>query len=297
MHERDLLVSVGALNVDVTAYVDELASEDGEQAIKEIVIHSGGQAGNIASGLSRLGKQAYFWGNIGDDQYTAKLTADFGHDGVNYSHAKRTASPNNLLYCFVDASGNRQMYVYNHVDLKASDFPEPLYNAWCIIFSSIIKEDAVELYTAIAREAKQRGVRIALDPGHILAKRGLDELRPLLELCDYAFPSEREAELLGGAETLSGILPCLIVTKGAQGAELYTNGRRTHIAPHPAHSVDTTGAGDCFAAAFLAAVHEGRNTEGAARYATAAAALSTTRRGARSMPPRADIESYAPHHH
>lgn len=80
----------------------------------------------------------------------------------------------------------------------------------------------------------------------------------------------------------------VVITRGARGAEIVTCGARHAIAPVPASPVDTTGAGDVFAAAFILAVDEGEATAG--RLAAAYAAAAVEVRGAAPLPARATIE-------
>jgi hypothetical protein len=67
------VVSVGALNVDVLLFVDEFCKPDGEVPVNSTSVCSGGQAGNIAAGLGKLGKNVFFFGNIGNDSHTANI--------------------------------------------------------------------------------------------------------------------------------------------------------------------------------------------------------------------------------
>jgi len=81
-----------------------------------------------------------------------------------------------------------------------------------------------------------------------------------------------------------------VVTQGAQGATLYHKGKRYHLAAPPARSVDPTGAGDIFAAAFLVRLAETGDPEIAARFAIMAASLSIERIALSGIPTRAEVE-------
>lgn len=287
------IVCIGSLNVDTQLFVDEFCGNDEEVAVRELTVSSGGQAGNIAAGLGRLGQNAIFFGNIGGDSYTPMLLSDLDASNVDYSFAKRIDFPNNTVMAIIDKSGERRLYAYNHVDFSADDFSDQLLEgAKFVVFTSLIKDDIIDTYVNIAKRAKGKGVKVAMDPGNILAKLGFDKLKPLLELCDYFFPSENEVELIVGADItkLTKIIPHLIVTCGKNGAHYYQNGGEAKVFPCiPVDVVDTTGAGDAFAAAFLAAMVEGKSEEDAINFANHAAALSITKKGARSMPTRQEV--------
>ncbi|MBD3252968.1 hypothetical protein GF386_04505 [Candidatus Pacearchaeota archaeon] len=292
------VVCIGSLNVDILLSVDEFCEDDGEQVIKKIDIFPGGQAGNIAAGLGKLGKNTYFFGNIGSDNYTRVLLDDFDNLNINYSFAKKTYNPNNFVYCLVNGSGERRLYTYNYADFTAEDFSEELYkDTEFIVFTSLIKEDVIEIYTEIAKKAKSRGIKIALDPGNIFARLEFEKLKPLLEFCDYFFPSLNEVKLLvGSMENISNItelVPNFIVTCGDQGVMFFKDNNENKIPnPKKVDKIDSTGAGDCFVAGFIAGLLDGKTEKQAINFAMHAALLSITKKGARSMPSAEEINKF-----
>jgi sugar/nucleoside kinase (ribokinase family) len=87
-----------------------------------------------------------------------------------------------------------------------------------------------------------------------------------------------------------GDVPIVVITEGERGARVYSDGRWRHVAAFPCDSPDPTGAGDVFAAAFLAALHEGKDVAYAAAFASAAAVLSIRAPGLASIAGRDEIE-------
>jgi ribokinase len=295
------VISIGALNVDTTIYVDRFCTNDHEEIVKEIATYPGGQAGNVAAGLGKLGHNAFYFGNIGSDIHTLMLMQDFDKLNVDYSYAKRTENPNNSVICIVDVEGSRRLYSYDYVDLTEDDFSTRfLDGADFIVFSSLIKEDAIQIYVDIAERAKPKGIKIALDPGSIFAQLGLVKLKPLLKLCDYIFPSIEEVKILTGGldniKPLTDIVDYVIVTCGAEGAKLFQKDspEKHFLAPEikKSHIIDSTGAGDCFVAAFIGATLDNLPIDKAILFANHAAALSITKKGARGMPRKSDIEVF-----
>jgi len=111
----------------------------------------------------------------------------------------------------------------------------------------------------------------------------------LLALCDVVVPNEHEAELLGGVGALLAAgARAVVVTLGANGAALHTADGVSMVSPFAVDAIDTTGAGDTFCGSLSARLALGEPIDVALRYASAAAALSTTRRGAVPSVPRAD---------
>lgn len=289
--ESKKVVCIGSLNVDITIYTDNFCEDDDEQIIKETKISSGGQAGNIADGLGRLEKHAYYFGNIGTDSHTAMLKQDLDNSNVNYSYAKITNKQNNSVYCIADKSGQRRIYTYNNIDFSAEDFHNELYeNTEFIIFTSIIKDDAIEIYSEIARKAKEKGIKIVLDPGSIFANLRFEKLKPLLQYCDYIFPSEREFKIIledSNIKELSELVPHIIVTCGGKGIIYYSRNiepKKFPLANINVNVIDTIGAGDCVVASFISALMEGKSTYDAIEYSLVASRISIGRSGARSMP-------------
>lgn len=294
--ESKKVICIGSLNVDIILYIDKFCEDDDEQIINNLEISSGGQAGNIADGLGKLGKNVYFFGNIGEDSYTKMLKQDLDNSNVNYSLAKSTKNKNNSVYGIVDKRGQRRMYAYNNIDFSANDFNEELYdNTEFIIFTSIIKEDAIEIYSEIARKAKEKGIKIVLDPGTVFAELGFEKLKSLLQHCDYIFPSKREFEIIledRNVDELLNLIPNIFVTCGKEGLVHYTQGsepKKFPVVSMDKEIVDTIGAGDCFVAGFISSLMEEKSIEEAIKFASVAARISISKKGARSMPLREEI--------
>ncbi len=285
------VVCVGSANVDVTLYVDKLGVGNSEQTVYSIEMCSGGSAAGIASGIGRLGKPASFFGNLGNDGYTQMLQEDFDRDNVDYSSVVRTGKPNNTCFVHVDPSGRRQMYAFNNVEFSADDFPDRLLDSSYIVFASLTKEGIVNEYARIATRARTRDARIVVAPGSIFARLGYEKMKPLLDVSDYIILNADEFDMLGG-ERLAETVPKVIVTDGENSIRYVHNSVTEFPVRSAGPAVDTTGAGDCFAAAFLAELLDGKRDEEAIRFAAAAASLSVLQKGPRAMPSLGTIRSF-----
>src|SRR5262249_27257474 len=103
-------------------------------------------------------------------------------------------------------------------------------------------------------------------------------------------PRDRSADAPRGL--LDRGVGAVVTTLGARGARIVTREMTADVPAFPANAIDTVGAGDCFSGALAAALAEGRDLEGAVRFACAAASISVTRRGAQpSMPRRVEIDA------
>ena len=277
------VVCVGSANVDLTLYADKLGVGNSEQGVFSMNVCSGGSAANIASGIGRLGNSVFFFGNLGNDNYTKMLEHDFEKDNIDYSFAVRTDKPNNTCYVFVDISGKRQMYAYNNVELSASDFPDQLAYADFIVFTSLVKDGIIEVYAEIAQRTKRTGAKTVLAPGNIFAGLGFHGLKPLLNLCDYVILNAAELELIG--PNLLTTVPKVIVTDGEKDIRYFNCGNVEEFSVKSVEkAIDTTGAGDCFVAGFISALADGKPENEAIKFAASAASLSVLEKGPRAMP-------------
>ncbi|MEU6662788.1 sugar kinase [Streptomyces sp. NPDC046821] len=152
-----------------------------------------------------------------------------------------------------------------------------------------------ELIEAVLTSARARGVPVSVDPASagFLAELGPERFLALAEGVDVLLPSRDEAELLSGAgdaevaaAKLSGRFPLLVVTSGAAGAVVAQGGAvRARVPAVPAVARDSTGAGDAFTGAFLAARLGGAGPREAAEAGCRAGALAVARVGGRPPTP------------
>jgi ribokinase len=138
-----------------------------------------------------------------------------------------------------------------------------------------------------------------LDPGEIYAKKGLDEIRPLIKRCYVLFLTEREIRMLtgqeffDGAESLMKIGPSILVCKrGRQGSHVFSEGKDFEVPAIQVEAVDNTGAGDVYNAGFLAGLLLGKSLRESALLATKVAAKSVTGYGRECYPTKEDLEDF-----
>jgi sugar/nucleoside kinase (ribokinase family) len=129
----------------------------------------------------------------------------------------------------------------------------------------------------VMRRAKEAGLTTSIDTGWDSLGRWIEDLGPALPYTDILFANAAEAEMLGGAKDLRdhGVRD-VIVKAGADGC--FVNGER--VPAFSVEAVDSTGAGDCFAGAFLAGMHRGLSFTECARLANAVGAMNTEHLGA-----------------
>jgi ribokinase len=274
---------VGSANLDLVATAQRLPGPGETVLGTGYAEHAGGKGLNQAIAASRSGSPTALVGAVGDDAAGQRLLDVMSSDMIDIGRVRRlpgVATGRALIG--VDASGENSIIVVPGANAMVA--VDSLPTAQVVLAQLEVPLGAIITAFRLARAA---GATTVLNPA---PARPLDS--ELLSLCDVVVPNEHEAELLGG---VAHLLACgarsVVVTRGARGAELHTADGITVIAPFAVAAIDTTAAGDTFCGAFCARLAIGEPIEAALVFASAAAALSTTRAGAvPSVPYRDEVE-------
>ncbi|MDQ1654029.1 MAG: ribokinase [Cryptosporangiaceae bacterium] len=289
-------VVVGSLNADLVLDVARvpLAGETLPATASRRL--AGGKGANQAVALARLGAEVSMAGHVGDDADGRFLLAGLAETGVSTRHVTVVpGSPTGLAMVMVGADGENAIVLLP----GANAVPDPEWVAsvnfaGCdVVLAQLeIPLPAVEAALAAGSAA---GALTVLNAAPALPVPG-----SLLALTGVLVVNEHEAVQLSGCATVDAAAAALqrrgarsvVVTLGAAGALYFGGGERLAVGGLPVRAVDTTGAGDCFAAALAAALASGRSADGALRYANAAAAIAVTRPGAQdAMPTASEVDA------
>jgi len=260
---------------------------------------SGGSAANTLAGLAALGAQCAFIGQVADDQMGEVFTHDIRAVGIDFDTPARAGDPPTArCLIFVTPDAQRTMNTY----LGASQFlPPHTLNAEAVAAAKVLylegylwdpEEPRAAMRRAIeAARAAGREVAFTLSEVFVIDRHG-DDFRALIEdgLIDILFANHHELAALTGTDdieagiaALHGKVPTLVVTRSADGAIGIAGGERVEIAAEPIDEVvDTTGAGDLFAAGFLYGHVNGEPLERCLRMGAICAAEIISHLGARS---------------
>ena len=265
---------------------------------------SGGSAANTVVGAAMLGVRTAFVGRVRDDQLGQVFTHDIRAAGVRFDTAPATDGPETAV-CMVMVTPDAHRTMCTHlgasIELGPDDVDEPLVRDSAVLYLEGYLWDPPG-----AREAMRRAIRIAKDEGRAVAlslsdpfavdRHRADFLDLVDNDVDILFANEHELTSLYGTDDLdrafNEVMPLVKVaacTRGEHGAVIVGDGE-THVIPaEPAGQVvDTTGAGDLFAAGFLAGWTQGRNLHDCGRMGAVAAAEVISHLGAR---PEADLRA------
>jgi sugar/nucleoside kinase (ribokinase family) len=295
---EELGLNRGGMTLVDTARAEELYAAMGPA--REI---SGGSAANTLAGMAALGAQCAFIGQVADDQLGAVFQHDIRAVGIDFDTPARAGDPPTArCLIFVTPDGERTMNTF----LGASQFlPPAALDDATIASAAILYLEGYLWDPEEPRRAMRRAIEVARAAGRKVAftasesfviDRHGDDFRALMDegQIDILFVNEHElASLTGMADFEAGVaqvaakVPVLVATRSAKGAIAIAHGERAEVAAEPvARVVDTTGAGDLFAAGFLTGHARGDSLERCLRMGAICAAEIISHYGAR---PEADL--------
>jgi ribokinase len=294
------VITAGHVNWDVTLRVDALPRPDGEARIDSQRRSGGGSAANVAVALAGMEFDTGLVGSVGDDETGEFARRGLVAAGVDCSHLLEVeAHETTTKYLIVDEDGEVMVLGNegaNEAVTPADVDPEYVTDADHLHLTSQRPDTAAEL----ARTATKAGVSVSFDPGRRLAERDFGEA---LAYSDVVFLNDREArtildsDLEHPSSELHGRV--VVIKHGEAGAQVDTPEASFDHPGFDAEAVDTTGAGDAFAAGFLAVllredgvVGADADYERALEFANACGALAAMEEGARTAPSFEDAEAF-----
>ena len=256
---------------------------------------SGGSACNSIVAASCLGSRAFFSGKVADDADGDLYIEDLRHAGVDFQGAGQDPGVTGKCLVMVTPDAERSMNTFlgasEGLGAKEIDQVALLDSQWFYIEGYLVTDEArTEAVIDAVRQAKANGVKIALslsDPFVVSVFAGA--LKKLIgDGIDLIFCNRDEALAFTGtididsaAESLKLITKTFAITDGANGAVTFDGVEVCHTGAVPVVAVDSNGAGDMFAGAFLNRIISGRTYTEAATFANACAAKVVTTFGPR----------------
>jgi ribokinase len=288
------VIVVGSVNADLVVRAVRLPAPGETVTGGRFSRHGGGKGANQAVAAARLGAHVAMVGAVGDDDLGQEALALLEHEGIDVSAVARLDAPTGVALIAVDAEGENQIAVASgaNAELDPAAVERTVRGAGTGTAAVLLSQEVPEA-AVLAGVRAARGP-VVLNPAPVRALPAeLAALGPILT------PNAGEARELSGEEEPETAARALaertgapvVVTLGARGVLLLQDGEAERLPAPRVEAVDTTGAGDAFTGALASELAAGADIRAAARFATAAAALSTQAAGAREgMPHRAAVE-------
>jgi sugar/nucleoside kinase (ribokinase family) len=294
----DSLVAGFGLEKGTMTLVDDDQAEKIYASLGPATEASGGSAANTAACVASLGGSVQFIGKVRDDGLGRAFAHDIRAIGVRFEGEAATAGPGTGR-CLIMVTPDAEKTMCTNLGIGAFLAPEDVDVAAIAAARVVYLEGylcgkpetsaAVDLAISAAKEAGTLVAFSGSDPAWVDLHR--DELRALVAKVDILFANEQEALGLSGAATvdeairiLNGQCPTVAVTLGAEGSQVASPTGSARVAAEVVSQVvDTTGAGDSFAAGFLHGVVSDLGPEVSARLGGIAAAEVVSHLGARPL--------------
>lgn len=293
MEQRPIIVMGNAV-ADVVAWPVDEVPRTGSLHPQAISFHSGGCAGNTATVLARLGASVRLVGCVGQDIFGDALLQGWRRSGVDTTLVQQVAGAGTgVTIVLVDSNGERRFIstpAANHHLTSVALPDKALEGVFALHIGGFFAVPGLEDGTLPARlaAARRQGVLTTLDPIGGSARERREFLFPLLPHLDILLLNEDEGEKITGEREPEAMLDFLlargvgsIILKRGQAGCATVGALGAHEVPaFRVECRDSTGAGDSFVAALLAALARGDRYEEALRWASAAGAATVQAVGA-----------------
>lgn len=298
--QKDITI-IGAAILDILAGpVNAEVFVTGSQPMKQIRMAMGGDALNETLALAKLGKKVDLISKVGKDEAGQKILDSLAGRGVSTEHITVEEDlETGMNIVLVDQNGERHFLTNPQSSLRKLEEMDILpfldQAADIVSFASIFVSPVLDLAAMerIFRKIKEKpGRTLVLDMTKPKRGETLEDLKDLLPYVDYILPNQEEIALLTGESDpvtnakllVNAGVSHAVIKVGKKGCVLCSRDSESPIYKIPAYPVenpvDTTGAGDCFAAGFLWALSNGWEPVECCRFACATASCTVESFGA-----------------
>lgn len=273
----------------------------------------GGDTSNFAIAAARQGASVGYQTKVGNDVFGKQFIDLWKSEGVDTSLVKIDETAHTGLY-FISYTDKGHEFTYHRKGSAASklqpkdileDVIKDLKYLHISGISQAISDSSADTIFQAIEYAKKYNVKISYDPNLRLKLWPLSRAKAIIEatarISDVFMPSLEEAQLLSGEQEPKAIIDYFseigvrftVLKVGKEGVYFGNKESKEKIDSFSVNTIDATGAGDCFDAAFISKLVGGATFKEAAVYANAAAALSTTNYGAvNGIPRREQVEDF-----
>jgi ribokinase len=298
-----MVVVFGSINLDLVTRVARFPAPGQTLAAESFATYPGGKGANQALAAARAGSTVRLFGAVGRDAFADPALELLRAGGVDVTGVDRVAERTGCATILVDANGENCIVVAAGANARADPGSVPdaaLTPATILVLQHEVPEHA---NAALLARARRLGARIVLNaaPARPLALELLRQIDVLVvnetEAAALALAHGWSASAAAVANSATALSPRLTiaVTQGDEGAIVGSGGALFSATPPRLEVVDTTGAGDAFVGALVAALDRGATMRDALRLGVAAGTLACTIAGAQpSLPDRVTTDAWLP---
>jgi ribokinase len=245
--------------------------------VEDLHVDTGGGGTNTAVAFSRLGLKTGWIGKLGSDLHAKTIRDEMRREKVDFlgSHGKGMSGYSVIL---TGLEHDRSILAFKGINdqLAPSDVPwEKLKTKW--FYFSAMMNKSFETLKKAALFAKKNRIKYAFNPSMYIAKMGVKALKPIIEDCDLLIMNKEEAQALLGCdcgckELLAGLqryAKIAVITDGSKIAHAYNGIELYQLIPPHINVVESTGAGDAFAAGMVAGIIIRKDLEDAMQWGMA----------------------------
>jgi len=292
----------GAINWDVTLFVDEFPKAGEEVKVKKVINVAGGKGANTAVASARIlndnnkDRKVGILGALGNDAIGDKQISILEQEGVDVSCIKRFNVQSGQAYILVDKRGENMILTYKAVNdmLKAEMLDEEhISNTLKDVRHVVVIDPPIAFASSLIDKARAMDKRVTWAPA-LLTRLGYDALKDSIHKVDYLILNEHECLTLADAtDIMQGVKALkarkVIVTLGSKGCIMHWGSNTLSVPALDLNAIgmqvkSTVGAGDVLIGAFVALLLRGYGEAESLFLANIAAALKVTKEETRACP-------------
>lgn len=256
MHKHDVIF-IGSTCCDLIFNGLPSLVQLGEEIWAEQLELTVGGMMNSAAALARLGLRVGLTAEIGEDLWGKIILSKMMEEGIDIQFVQKHVGPYPQVTVALNFMNDRSFVSYaekRNLQQYMQHVIQVMRNSSAAVYHISAQQEYAELILAARQEQKV----ICLDTSWNEAWLQSSELKALIRLADIFMPNLKEAQMITGRQDphealveLSALCPLVVIKLGEDGALCQTGGKQYHSPAFPANVLDSTGAGDCFAAGFL----------------------------------------------
>lgn len=300
-----LITSIGDINVDIlTSNITDYPPKDAQIILEDLHLTSGGCAANFAKASAVLGRKTRLIARIGDDLFGNLIRKSLGTVGdldLCLISGGRTAVT--LAITFKDKTRSFLTFPGANTEFSVKDIDFDLIEGRYVHIASFFLQGLRADTKKILDYAHRKGMTASFDTGFDplgWSKADIALVRKTLKDVDIFFPNLAEAQAITKAKKVEEVIeellslgPSIVALKmGSKGAWVASKDEKIFIPAFRVKVIDTTGAGDVFAAGFIHAHSRGWDLKKCGMFASAAAALKTQGYGAKKYPTYQEVSAF-----